>query len=97
MRRGYRVRVGSFRDREVDFTVERDGKAEYFRVCLTMLEDSAFERETRSIEAIDDNHPKTILSPDSVVRDAPDGPIHRNLIEWLITERTFPNLSKDPG
>ncbi|MBO4568704.1 MAG: ATP-binding protein [Candidatus Methanomethylophilaceae archaeon] len=42
LRRGYRVRVGSFRDREVDFTAERDGKVEYFQVCLTMMEDSTY-------------------------------------------------------
>lgn len=84
MRRGYRVRVGSFRDREVDFTAEKDGKVEYYQVCLTMLDDSTFDREVRSMKAIDDNYPKTVLSLDSVVRDMPDGLIHRNVIEWLL-------------
>jgi hypothetical protein len=84
MRRGYRVRVGSFRDREVDFTAEKDGKVEYYQVCLTMLNDSIFDREVRSMRAIDDNYPKTVLSLDSVVRDMPDGLIHRNVIEWLL-------------
>ncbi len=84
LRRGYRIRVGSFRDREVDFTAERNGKVEYYQVCLTMLDDKTFDREVRSLKAIDDNYPKTVLSLDSVVRDVPDGLIHRNVMEWLL-------------
>ena len=84
MRSGSRVRVVSFRDSEVDFTAEKDGKVEYYQVCLTMLDDSTFDREVRSMKAIDDNYPKTVLSLDSVVRDMPDGLIHRNVIEWLL-------------
>ncbi len=84
VRRGYRVRVGSFRDREVDFTAEKDGRTEYFQVCLTMLEDSTYLRETRSLKAIDDNYPKTVLSLDPIARDLPDGLMHRNVVEWLL-------------
>ena len=84
IRRGYHVRIGSFRDREVDFMVERDGRTEYFQVCLTMLDDNTFEREVRSMKAIGDNYPKTVLSLDPIVRDMPDGLLHRNVIEWLL-------------
>jgi len=84
LRRGYRIRVGSFRDREVDFTAEMDGRVEYYQVCLTMLDNSTFEREVRSLRAIDDNYPKIILSLDYVVRDVPGGLIHRNVVEWLM-------------
>ncbi len=82
-RRGYRVRVGSFRDREVDFTAEKNGRIEYYQVCLTMLDDATFDREVRSFKAIGDNYPKTVLSLDPIVRDVPDGLIHRNAVEWL--------------
>ena len=86
IRRGYRVRVGSFRDREVDFTAEKNGKTEYYQVCLSMLDDRTFDREIRSLKSIDDNYPKTILSLDPIVRDAPDGLIHRNVIEWMLDD-----------
>lgn len=85
IRRGYRVRAGSFKDREVDFTAEKNGVLEYYQVCLTMLNDSTYEREIRSLKSIDDNYPKIILSLDGVVRDVPDGLIHRNVIEWLLS------------
>ncbi len=84
LRRGYRVRVASFRDREVDFTAVKEGRTEYYQVCLTMLDDATFEREVRSLKAIGDNYPKTVLSLDRVLREAPDGLIHRNVVDWLI-------------
>ena len=84
VRRGYRVRVASFRDREVDFTAEKDGVVEYYQVCLTMLDDRTFDREVRSMKSIDDNYPKTVLSLDPIVREMPDGLIHLNLVEWLL-------------
>lgn len=84
IRRGYRVRVGSFRDREVDFTAEKNGSVEYYQVCLTMLDDKTFEREVRSMKSIDDNYPKTVLSLDQILREMPDGLRHRNVVEWLL-------------
>ena len=53
-----------------------------------MLDGSVYEREVRSLKAIDDNYPKTVLSLDSVVRDLPDGLIHRNVVEWLPDDGT---------
>ena len=69
----------------MDFTAEKNGVLEYYQVCLTMLNDSTYEREIRSLKSIDDNYPKIILSLDGVVRDVPDGLIHRNVIEWLLS------------
>lgn len=86
IRRGYHVRVGSFKDREIDFTANKNGNIEYFQVSMTMLNDDTYQREVRSLKAIDDNYPKTILSLDSVLRDLPDGLIHRNIIEWLLDD-----------
>lgn len=86
IRRGYNVRVGSFKDREIDFTANKNGNIEYFQVSMTMLNDDTYQREVRSLKAIDDNYPKTVLSLDSVLRDLPDGLIHRNIIEWLLDD-----------
>lgn len=49
VRRGYSVRVGSFRDWEVDFTAVRDGRVEYYQVCLSMMDGSTREREVRPL------------------------------------------------
>jgi hypothetical protein len=42
------------------------------------------DREVRSLKAIDDNYPKTVLSLDMVVRELPDGLMHMNVVEWLL-------------
>ncbi len=83
-RRGYSVTIGCYRDWEVDFTARRGGNIEYFQVTQTMMSESTYERETRSLEAVDDNFPKTVLSLDQFVQPLGKGLIHRNLIDWLL-------------
>ncbi len=84
VRRGYRVMVGSYRDREVDFTAVRNGEAEYYQVTQTMLPEDVYEREVRSLRDVDDNFPKTVLSLDSFLVPIGGGIKHRNLMEWLL-------------
>jgi len=85
-RRGYKVMVGSFRDKEVDFTAFKDNKVEYYQVTQSMLIEDTAKREIRSLEAIDDNHQKTILSLDRIMTDPGNGIKHINLLDWLLSE-----------
>jgi predicted AAA+ superfamily ATPase len=86
IRRGYQVTIGSYRDREIDFiATTRDG-VEYYQVTQTMLSEEVYDRETRSLKAIDDNFPKVILSLDEIVVRPADGIKHYNLIKWLLGE-----------
>ena len=84
IRRGYRVMVGSYRDREVDFTAVRNGKVEYYQVTQTMLPEDVREREVRSLKDVGDNFPKTVLSLDPFVVPIPGGIKHRNIVDWLL-------------
>lgn len=84
VRRGYTVRVGSFRDREVDFTAVRDGATEYFQVCLTMLSEGTRDRELRSLESVRDNFPKTVLTLDSFGLGDENGIRIANVLDWLL-------------
>ena len=83
-RRGYRIHVGSYRDKEVDFIAERGGQIHYYQVCLSLLSDDMFGKEIDSLDSIRDSYPKTILSLDSFLRPAPNGIEHRNVIDWLL-------------
>ncbi len=96
VRRGYRVMVGSWRNREVDFTAVRNGEAEYYQVAQTMLPEDVFEREVRSLRDVDDNFPKTVLSLDSFLVPIGGGIRHRNLIEWLLDARS-PRMPSGPA
>ena len=49
------------------------------------IERTFLKTSSNLLKSIDDNYPKIILSLDGVVRDVPDGFIHRNVIEWLLS------------
>lgn len=88
IRRGYTVRVGSFRDREVDFTVSKDGRVEYYQVCQTMLAENTRERELRSLGSIRDNFPKTVLTLDEFGLGSEDGIEVVNVIDWFLSSES---------
>ena len=83
IRRGYTVRVGSYRDWEVDFTAIRGGETEYYQVCLTMLSEETRERELRSLNTIKDNFSKTVLTLDRFGLGSENGIRIVNVLDWL--------------
>ncbi|MGN0098575.1 MAG: ATP-binding protein [Candidatus Methanomethylophilaceae archaeon] len=84
IRRGYTVRIGSFRDSEVDFTAVRDGVTEYYQVTLTMVSPDTRNREFRSLKGIRDNWRKTILTLDRLGLGSDEGVDVVNLFDWLL-------------
>ena len=84
LRRGYTVRVGSYRNWEVDFTAMRDGITEYYQVCLTMMSEDTREREFRSLGAIRDNFGKTVLTMDRFGLGNEEGIRVVNVLDWLL-------------
>ena len=88
LRRGYAVNVGSYRDYEIDFTAKKRGTIEYFQVTQTLLPEDTYEREVRSLNQIDDNFSKTILSLDPFTRNVGNGIKHINLLDWLLGSHT---------
>lgn len=86
LRRGYRIRTGSYRDSEVDFIAVRGDAAEYYQVCQTLMSDGTKKRETRSLLRPKDDYPKTILTLDRFGLGDEDGIITRNVLDWLMDE-----------
>ncbi len=84
LRRGYEVRIGSYRDWEVDFTAMGPDGVEYYQICETMLSDDTYKRESRPFKAIKDNCPKTILTLDKFGLGSDDGIKIVNLVDWLL-------------
>ncbi|WP_400153131.1 ATP-binding protein [Candidatus Methanarcanum hacksteinii] len=84
LRRGYEVRIGSYRDWEVDFTVIGPDGVEYYQICETMLSDDIYKRESHPFKAIKDNCPKTILTLDKFGLGSNDGIKIVNLVDWLL-------------
>lgn len=55
LRRGYEVYVGDLENSEVDFIAWKDGRAEYYQVSATALEESTLRRELAPFKNIPDN------------------------------------------
>ncbi len=84
VRRGYTVRTGSYRDREVDFTAIKGNEVEYYQVAMTIMSDDTKEREFRSLESIRDNFPKTVLTLDRFNLGTFNGIRVVNAIDWML-------------
>jgi predicted AAA+ superfamily ATPase len=72
-RRGYRVSVGQWGNKEIDFVAEKNGEPHYLQVTLHLDAPSTIERETAPLLAINDNHPKTLVVLDQVHGDSISG------------------------
>ncbi len=64
-RRGMKVSVGRNKDKsEVDFIAVKGVEKTYIQVTATLMNETTRDREFKSLETIDDNFPKLILSMD---------------------------------
>ncbi|MDD5826846.1 MAG: ATP-binding protein [Bacilli bacterium] len=86
LRRGYRVNVGKTNDYKVDFVAENPNDIKYFQITKTLLNDEVKEREIRSLESINDNYEKIILTMDKPISKDYNGIKVMNIIEWLLSD-----------
>jgi predicted AAA+ superfamily ATPase len=82
-RRGNRVYVGKIDDLEVDFIAEKNGLISYYQVAYHLNESKTLEREYASLDKIQDNYPKTVLSMDRISPKR-GGINHAYLPDWLL-------------
>lgn len=90
IRRGYEVSVGKLvkggKNIEVDFVAKKSGGlVEYYQVALNVLDQQILARELASLEAIDDNYPKFLLSMDYGSGEN-NGIKRLNVFDWLLQE-----------
>jgi predicted AAA+ superfamily ATPase len=83
VRNEYHVSIGKVGTREVDFVCDRRDERCYVQVAYLMPEKETVEREFGVLEAIADNHPKVVLSLDSIQIKRESGVKHQNLIHFL--------------
>ncbi|UTH15861.1 ATP-binding protein [Macrococcus epidermidis] len=87
-RRGFEVYVGENNQYEVDFVaIAPDNRIEYYQVALSTLDESTLKRELRSLESIDDQYPKYLLTLDQFNQTANYNGIQKlNALQWLMGE-----------
>lgn len=89
LRRGYEVYIGKIDDYEVDFVaINKDGKI-YIQVAETLKgidenDTKILDRELRTLQKINDNYEKIILTSDKIPLANEDGIKIRNVLEWLL-------------
>ena len=84
LRQGYEVTIGKVGNTEVDFIAKKGDSLHYYQVTASLTEESTFQREIAPLQAITDNHPKTILTLDRFTTGNYDGIIVSNVIDWLL-------------
>ena len=84
LRRGYRVNIGKTNDYEVDFVAENPNEIKYYQVTQTLATEEVKMRELRSLENIEDNYEKTILTMDRPISNDYNGIKVVNIIDWLL-------------
>ncbi len=86
LRKGYKVNIGKTLDYEVDFIAENPNEIKYYQVAQSIKEESVRERELRSLESIQDNYEKTILTMDINVNKDYNGIKVKNVIDFLLED-----------
>ena len=74
---GYRVLVGEFGDKETDFVCTKGNDITYIQVAYSVIDPQTAQREFGNLLAINDNHPKLVISLDSLPPSSIDG------VQWL--------------
>ncbi len=85
LHRGYNVAIGKIDTKEVDFIATRFDEKLYVQVTDSLLDNSVRVREFASLNAINDNFEKIILTLDNVFTGTNDDGIKTiNVIDWLV-------------
>lgn len=78
--RGYTIFTGQYRDKEVDFVVQRGEEVRYLQVAWQLTEEATRMREYASLLTIQDAHPKSVISADDLQLPPYEGV--PNLLYW---------------
>mgnify|MGYP004526253595 CR=1 FL=1 len=86
LRRGYDVYIGKVEDYEVDFVaIDSKGKR-YVQVAETLKDNDnkILKRELNSLQRINDNYEKIVLTMDKIPISNEEGIIVQNVLDWLL-------------
>ena len=83
-RSGYEVYVGVMPNKEVDFAATKADQKLYVQCAYLLIDEVTIIREYASLEAINDNYPKIVVSLDDIVMPISKGIIH--LQAWKLQD-----------
>ena len=83
LRKGYNIKVGKVDNLEVDFVCTKGNEKIYIQVAYLLASPETTEREFSSLEKINDNYPKYVISMDEFDMSR-NGIRHINIIDFLM-------------
>ena len=83
LRKGYNIRVGKVDNLEIDFVCTKGNEKLYIQVAYLLASSETIEREFSSLEKINDNYPKYVISMDEFDMSR-NGIKHINIIDFLM-------------
>jgi predicted AAA+ superfamily ATPase len=82
-RKGYKVFIGKLNTREIDFVAEKQNHKIYIQVAWRLSDKSTIDREFAPLKAINDNHPKYVITTEENWHDNIDGIQHYHIAHFL--------------
>jgi len=87
LRLGFTIHIGQLGNKEIDFVAEKEGKRVYIQVAYLISGKEAQEREFGNLLAIEDNHPKIVVSMDKIIGESYKGIKHRHIVDFLMDDK----------
>ncbi len=81
--RGFKVNIGKLNELEIDFIATRSNQQIYLQVAYLLADTKTIDREFGTLEKINDNYPKIVLSLDKFLDNNRNGIKWYNLIDFL--------------
>ena len=85
-RRDYQVYVGKMDLKEIDFIAEKQGKKVYVQVAYKLESEATVEREFSQLIAIEDQHPKFVVTMDDFWSESIEGVKHLYITDFLLSD-----------
>jgi predicted AAA+ superfamily ATPase len=84
LRHGYKIFVGTLKDKEIDFIAQRNNELIYIQVAYLLQNQTTIDREINNLMAIQDNYTKILVTLDDFNFGNIKGVRHINV--WKLEE-----------
>lgn len=84
-RRAFKVFIGKFDNREIDFVAERKNQKIYIQVAYKLESQQTIDREFSALIALSDHYPKYVVTMDDFFTDTIEGVIHMHISDFLLS------------
>jgi len=80
---GYKVNVGKFEEKEIDFIAKRNEEILYIQVTYLLSDEKVMEREFGNLLELKDNYKKIVVSADEFAIGNYKGIEHKHILDFL--------------